>query len=310
MLRSCITVGLVFWAPATAFAQEKAVTSPPSIVDAGAAQDAGATQAATDVRAPPVSQVIPPPAGSALAPLPPPPAGAASTPTRLAQSPSPAAGEPNARRLSAQPTPNATRSPWCFRHDGFYLSVSNGTGYGDFAGRGPNGDASLRNITESASAAVGGTIARGWVLAGTFRFASLSATFHGGPQVTAAETSDVNGTTVTTVSTPSGASVSLFELGPLVDWFPNPEDGWHVGASFGLGGLFVTDAAERDLESLAWVGSLFGGYQFWLGPRWSLGIQGMISGVTSAKLTDSRNNDTGYRMGGLTVGLETVLLYY
>lgn len=159
--------------------------------------------------------------------------------------------------------------------------------------------------------ALGGTVARGWVLGGVLRFAGTTGTFNGGPGVVVTETQSVNGTNVTTMSPARGNSTAvLINLGPFIEWYPDPNLGWHVGASVGLGGVGITDDGGRNIDSVAVSLSAFGGYQWWLGPRWSLGLQAVVLGTPNAKLTDSSNNDSGYRMGGVAFGLEGVLLYY
>jgi hypothetical protein len=72
----------------------------------------------------------------------------------------------------------------------------------------------------------------------------------------------------------------------------------------------VADDAGNRQTGVSVAGSAFGGYQWWLGPGWSLGIAGVLSGVPTQKMTDSNRNDTGYRMMGLSVGVEWLLLNY
>jgi hypothetical protein len=83
-----------------------------------------------------------------------------------------------------------------------------------------------------------------------------------------------------------------------------------VGASIDLGGVTVIDNAHHNIGGVALGGSLFGGYQTWLGRNWSFGALAVLFGVTSAKLTDSDDHDSGYRMRGVSLGVESVLLYY
>jgi hypothetical protein len=179
-------------------------------------------------------------------------------------------------------------------------------------GDGPFGSASVSGLGSTAHLAIGGTIAPGLALAGVLQGATRSgSTFSGGPSVQVTTTKVVNGQSQTTTSNTSGhASTAAFLLGLQVDWFPRPEDGWHVGASLGLGGVQVTDDASSTIDSVTVAASLFGGYQWWIGPSWSLGLSAVLLGVPKANLQDSQRNDSGYRMSALSGGLEAVLLYY
>jgi hypothetical protein len=99
-------------------------------------------------------------------------------------------------------------------------------------------------------------------------------------------------------------------LGVLADWFPAATGGWHVGGAFGLGGAGVTDDANRAIGGVSVGGEVFGGYQWWLGPSWSLGISGLMTIAPRLNMTDSNANDTGYHMVPLSAGLQGLLLYY
>jgi hypothetical protein len=204
-----------------------------------------------------------------------------------------------------------------YRHQGFYLAANTGLGFLATWGSGPLGSANLSGLGSVGDVAVGGTISPGLVLGGVAREWSTGGTFNGGPTITATTTYFANGVPSTTQHTLSGnAHVTSVEIGAFLDWYPNPEKGWHVGASVGLGGTVLTDDAGTKSQSGAVAGSLFGGYQWWLGPGWSLGINGVVSAATMGRLdsndqsTDSTQTDTGYKLMPLGVGIESELLYY
>ncbi len=168
-------------------------------------------------------------------PAPPPPAGVSAPPPRLV-------------------------------HDGFYLAVSQGIAQVSISGEGPNGSASLSGLGSTTGLAIGGSPVRGLAIAGVLRAATKTGTFNGGPTVTATTTRVVNGVSVTSPSTLSGrAQASIFMIGVQADWFPRPEDGWHVGAGIGLGGESITDDAGGTNSAASVSGSLFGGYEWWIG---------------------------------------------
>jgi len=249
---------------------------------------------------PPTEPASPPPASAAPSSTatPPPPPETAPTPTETAT-----AG-------GAGQVPPGFFGPR-YRHQGFYLGVDTGIGFMGAWGSGPLGSASITGSGSEADIAIGGTIAPGLALGGIAREWSTSGTFHGGPTITATTTHFANGVPSTTQGTLSGnAHATAVEVGAFLDWYPNPEKGWHVGASVGLGGMGLTDDAGTRTVSAAVAGSIFGGYQWWLGPAWSLGLQGVVSGATTGKFDDSDRNNTGYTLTPFGIGLATQILYY
>jgi hypothetical protein len=198
-----------------------------------------------------------------------------------------------------------------YRHDGFYLSADTGIGVLSAWGSGPLGSASISGFATAGDLSIGGTIAPGLVLGGVVREWSASGMFNGGPVITATTTYFANGVATTSHPTLSGNThIESLELGAFLDWYPNPEKGWHVGGSLGLGGMALIDDAGTRSVSGAVAGSIFGGYQWWLGPAWSLGISAVGSIATSGRFDDSNHDDTGYKLAPLGIGIETDLLYY
>jgi hypothetical protein len=196
-----------------------------------------------------------------------------------------------------------------YRHQGFYLGIGTGIGYMSAWGDGPSGSASISGLATLGVIAIGGTLTKGLVLAGAIQVGSAGGTFHGGTTTHVTTTIFANGSPVTNTFTATGASVLSTEIGALIDWYPDPEAGWHMGFSLGVGSTQVTDDGGNVLDGSAFAGSLFGGYQWWLGPGWSLGLQGVLLGATKSSLQDS-NQDTGYAMMPLSIGVQTLLLAY
>jgi hypothetical protein len=64
------------------------------------------------------------------------------------------------------------------------------------------------------------------------------------------------------------------------------------------------------LSAGTFTGSLFGGYDWWIGPQWSLGMLLSLATATSAALTDSNNQPTGYSFTPLVFALEGSLLWH
>jgi hypothetical protein len=191
------------------------------------------------------------------------------------------------------PPPISFTGPGTFTHDGFYLRFELGFGAFGASGTGPSGSASTGGAAEDLVLAIGGTPVEGFVVGGLI----------GG----LATSSPPSGTI------PSNAtSMGELILGPFVDWFPNARGGWHVGGALGLGGLSVDRYGADNLSSLSLGGRAFGGYDFWIGPQWSLGITAAIQFVTRGNLTDSSQNDapSGYSMGALGGAISVTLLYH
>jgi hypothetical protein len=203
-------------------------------------------------------------------------------------------------------------APSGFRHGGFYLRGTYGVvTYAWVFGDGPYGPASISDIGgTNGSLAIGGTIAPGLVLAGHLGTNTVAGHFNGGPFTNANITSAMRPGVSTAAS--SGAGVSLFELGVLLDWFPNPSRGLHFGASVGLGGLSLENFADGStFGAVGAAASVFGGYDFWVGRAWSLGLDLAVRGVAPGlELADSSGADSGYRVTPMTIALEWSVLYY
>ena len=205
-----------------------------------------------------------------------------------------------------RPLPLATRV-----HQGFYLRLTSGPSFLSLRGHGPLGtSASITDSGPSGSLAIGGAVVPGLVLAGIMQGAAFNAEFEGGPFTDATVT--VHGRTR---SASANASGGFGMVGVLVDWYPRPTANWHAGFSTGLGVVGLTNAADdSDLGGVNFSGSVFGGYDWSLGRKWSLGLQLVASGGTSSKLQrdlESDNpRDSGYRLAPFSFGVQGSLLYF
>jgi hypothetical protein len=182
---------------------------------------------------------------------------------------------------------HATPSPCiqpadAYRHDGFYLRVSGALGYVSFAGSGPSGDVSVSGLGLHGMYALGGTVGEGLVIA-----AALGATL---------VSDELNG-----LAGAPDVSAGEARLGVVVDWFPDPHDGWHVGGFVGLSGVVLSGADIVDGSGSAVGGTITGGYDWWIGPQWSLGLLANLSATTRARLLDRDGDETGYDLGGFAV---------
>ena len=219
-------------------------------------------------------------------------------------------------------TPTIAGRERAYVHKGFYLAVRTDIGGLSVWGDGPAGSASLSGFASGGSLAIGGSPVPGFAIAGVIGSTTTSGTFNGGPTVVSVTTM-TGGVQRTLMPPPNGgkgnARASSFLLGVLGDWFPVPTGGWHVGGAVGLGGASVTDDTNNTIAGASVAGSVFGGYQWWLGSSWSLGLSGFLSVAPSLDMKEptmpnappgSTNNDSGYHMMPLSAGLQGVLLYY
>jgi hypothetical protein len=60
----------------------------------------------------------------------------------------------------------------------------------------------------------------------------------------------------------------------------------------------------------ALAGSVFGGYDAWIGPEWSLGVSLLAMGSPKAALKDSDQKETGYQMAAGSIGILGTILYH
>jgi hypothetical protein len=200
----------------------------------------------------------------------------------------------SAPRVAAPPQlqlPIDCTGPGTFTHDGFYFRIAIGFGGLGVGGSGPRGSAQIRGVSSNVTLAIGGTPSRGFVVGGAVSSASLSSPASSGVPVD--------------VTDASSGTVAGF-----VDWFPNEHRGWHVGGLLGLGFMSVSSVGQSDWGGVSLGGGAFGGYDFWIGPQWSLALQAALNFTTQASLKDSNQNDTGYSLGSLGGSIQVGFVYH
>jgi hypothetical protein len=177
-------------------------------------------------------------------------------------------------------------------HDGFYLRLGLGAAYTGLWGDRPPGSRSLGGAGIALTLALGGTIGNGLVLGGIVH-------------VTDGESSGRTGSTVG----PGTVYGSLVEFAFLVDWYPDPQKGWHIGGTIGFGGVEVIGSNES-LSGIDLTGSILGGYDWWIGPQWSLGLVLIAAGGSKTTLNDSSGVDSGYHLGAGSMAVEASILLH
>jgi hypothetical protein len=116
-------------------------------------------------------------------------------------------------------------------------------------------------------------------------------------------------------------------FGALVDWFPDARDGWHVGGLLGLGlvrgspllapasvttaqGTVGGSTTGPDLLGFGFGATLFGGYDLWLAPQFSLGMDLVGAAMTSAAMKESNGVPSPYRFTPLWFGFLASVVYH
>jgi hypothetical protein len=58
------------------------------------------------------------------------------------------------------------------------------------------------------------------------------------------------------------------------------------------------------------MASIFGGYDWWIGAQWALGVMLIGSATTTASFRDDEDDEVGYRFRSRFIGLEWSLLLH
>ena len=209
---------------------------------------------------------------------------------------SPSASPSAAPSIVASDTPPVAPAPrpGLYTHDGFYLRYSIGPGAYRIGAGAASGDVVVEGPTVSGVGvseilAIGGTLPHGVVLAGAS-------------------------------SAVVSSSVIVANYGLLVDWFPDPAAGWHLGGELGIGvvrnvdGIVAFPSTARpppDPDDLA-VGlgaSLIGGYDAWVTPQFSMGINLIVMTTAFARQTFQMDS-TSYSLTPIAGGVMVSVLYH
>lgn len=178
--------------------------------------------------------------------------------------------------ISAPPVPPARPRRGHHVHDGFYLRLGAGLGYGrgsvsTDSSSAPNFDVSGAGL--ALNAWIGGTPWPGLAIGGLVALQGIRE----------------SNVVVEGDDTDRGMEVGTFMIGPFIDAFPDPQRGLHFGGALGLVG-FAARADNHELEERlrlrnfeggglglsAWIG-----YMGFVGPEWSLGgLLQLTGGVT------------------------------
>jgi len=172
-------------------------------------------------------------------------------------------------------------------HDGFYLRLGLGLGFGGALVSSDSknvSDYSLAGGAGAFDAWIGGTPISGLVMGAALSGLGL-----------AASRRSVDGTHVS-----GDVSASSGLLAYFVDVFPDPERGLHFGGALGLAsGDVKPEDGTREFRGGGLGLQAFGGYDFWVGPQWSIG--GMLRLIGSLTREDSSGVAYQASLGGATL---------
>jgi hypothetical protein len=180
-------------------------------------------------------------------------------------------------------------------HDGFYLRMS--LGGGSIAARGDRYDAvgtrseySFEGNALSADLLIGGSPMPGFAIGGAYLTSY------------AARERDAEGDT----GEGGDAGMSFGMIGPFVDIYPDPRGGFHLGGMVGPAATVTyDDRYEERTAAVGFGGSLWLGYDFWIGEQWSLG--GVLR-ASAARVETPPNRDLQPDEDRLGVGSVALLV--
>ncbi len=214
----------------------------------------------------------------------PPPAAAPPPPVvynpNAPGAPAPVYNGPGAYPPPPPPPPPPGPPPGAYTHDGFYLRMALGAGaLGVTAKTDPDSGSEVKYSGGGAGMdlAIGGTLDPGIVLGGEFVFQQAVK-----PDVS------VNGNKIGSLT----SNLNFGILGPFIDWFPNPETGFHFGGFLGSAVVTMSDQnGNTNSNSLnGWGGGVHVGYDFWVAQQWSLGVLGKFYGASLHDNNASNNS--------------------
>jgi hypothetical protein len=162
--------------------------------------------------------------------------------------------------------------PWY--HEGFQFRGAVGAG---FLSDSETSNVNLHGGAGAFEVYIGGTPARGLVIGGFINDAIVI-----DPTVSVPNVS---------VSTDSNTSLSLVTIGPYIDFYPNPREGFHIIGTLGFADLSLSYNDENVSSTHSTTGFAIGGgigYDWWVSPYWSLGI---LARLTFASMSENSVTD-------------------
>jgi hypothetical protein len=243
-----------------------------------------------------LAQDEPAPAGDAPAAAEPtaPPAGEAAAPAAAP------VGEPAAAGAAGE-------AKGVHEHDGFYFRFGLGLGYligksspDDVPAGATAIDTNVKGLGIPTELAFGGTIAPGLVLGG-----GSYGVFVPSPKAKA----DVSG-----AQEVDAGAITLSGIGPFVDYYFDPKGGAHAEAALLLAYAQIAEKEQNGVTTPKASGPGFGfmiggGYDFWIGEQWSLGVLARIA-YYNTKATVDTSGDPKLKFSAFVPGIMAALTYH
>ncbi|HEU4406765.1 MAG TPA: hypothetical protein VFS43_15975 [Polyangiaceae bacterium] len=242
--------------------------------------------------------------GAALAqgappPLPPPErapaADAAPAPPAPATPPAP----PPSRAAPAayEPPPPGDDARGVHTHDGFYLRLAVGPGYGGFRGELrpeglPTADLAGSGFALASALMIGGTPGRGLVVGGALGSNDLVRPRYSSRGPVSGSPGTRNG-----------------HIYAFLDYYPEPRRGLHFGGGLGLAGFTYyenegdADDDDRAQTSFGLGGSLWVGHDVWISKQWSFGVEARVTGAGTSNQSDEPEREISAYGGALLLSV-------
>lgn len=237
------------------------------------AAPAAPTAAPAPAGAPPAAPPSEAPPGAVpVQPGPPPSAPPASGSAPYYEQSAPPQNPP--RIYVEQPPPAPLEPRTRHYHDGFYLRLSTGLGIEGVSSSAGDSKASTSGAGFALDLLVGGTPVPGLVIGGGLL----------GQSAVSPSQSNDQGPPLAGINDHPGGGVGLVLLGPFIDVFPNPSDGFHLGAL--LGGAAIGLKGSDDKLSTGGGLSAWVGYGWWAASDWSLGGLMRLSAAGTKRTVD------------------------
>jgi hypothetical protein len=207
------------------------------------------------------------------------------------EAPAPAAPRPPPPLTPAPAAPPVATAaggrPGDYLHDGLYARFWAGFSYARLIGTSPPGAPSYGGPGVGNFIAVGGTVSSGFVVAATLGVVTGFETLPNGSPIA------------------GNVDVSATLYGVLLDWFPDPRRGGHLGGSVGLSRVTVADGAGYTAGF-----SVHGGYDFWMTENWSAGLLASVMATPSVQVNDGDGPTSYFRFVPLAFTFCATVLYH
>ncbi len=187
--------------------------------------------------------------------------------TRPPPPPSPAPPPPTVVYVAPAPPPPPAMAS---RHTGFYLRLAiGGGGFTDsfrLEALNVGYDGTATGGTFASELGIGGAVAPGLIIGGALYGESMV-----NPTVTVAGFAQASNVQVGT----------LGMIGPFVEWYLNPERGFHLGGALTAARITLSDSNGNVTNNAIVGGGLVFdvGYEWWIGQQWGLGVMGRLIGA-------------------------------